>query len=417
MADTLVDANADSALNHGTGLWGPYWINTTTSVALFINFNDDIYFTRTTDSGGSWTETIIQSGTTTNIACWFDKETPGDSGDIVNVAWLDSTDGELKYVTLDVSDGSLGTIRTVATGLTISVPSLQYNNRIALTKTVSGNLIAACSTQSEVEAYKSDDLFATSATNISDVYESGTQEDHLLLFPADTGDNNDACGIFWDRSASEISIKMYDDSADNWTETSIGSSMTAHFIYMNMDASVRHSDNHILLAAHSEHDSFGDDLLTWDLTVNSIATPTITAKTNVITNQSEAAQVAVLINQQNDDVYVAYLKGNFIWESASDVVFLKSTDDMATWGSEESYSEASSDDLRLVHGGRTVGNDGGRIQWMWYNDDTTDIWVNLVNDIDITAVGGAGWANKAMGVVPGKVQGLAVASISKVQGT
>ena len=45
-----------------------------------------------------------------------------------------------------------------------------------------------------------------------------------------------------------------------------------------MDAAVRLSDKHILLAAHSSMDNAGDDLLTWDITVASIAIPRSNSK-------------------------------------------------------------------------------------------------------------------------------------------
>ncbi|MCH7761634.1 hypothetical protein IIA15_09610 [candidate division TA06 bacterium] len=148
-----------------------------------------------------------------------------------------------------------------------------------------------------------------------------------------------------------------------------------------MDGVIRISDKHLLLVAHSNDNNSGDDLLTWDLTVNSIASPTITAKTNIFTDQGSSAQVAMVINQQNDDVYVAYLKGGS-WLSLVDVVFHKSTNGMSSWGSELPYSQTT-DDYRILHGGRTISNSGGKIQWVFYDDDDFGILVNLVNDVPI----------------------------------
>ncbi len=175
---------------------------------------------------------------------------------------------------------------------------------------------------------------------------------------------------------------MYDDSGDSWTETSIAGSMVDDASHINMDGAVRHSDSHVLLAAHSNDDSTTDDLRTWDLTVDSIASPTVTAKANVVTDQAESGQAAVFINQQADDVYVAYLKGGQ-WNVTVDVVYHISTDDMDSWGAEQAYSEQAADDVRRVQAGRVVGDDGGRYQPAFYDDDDTDIFVNEVNDIEI----------------------------------
>jgi hypothetical protein len=177
---------------------------------------------------------------------------------------------------------------------------------------------------------------------------------------------------------------MYDETANTWTETAIASSMVED-LRNGWGGVIRHSDNHLLVAAHNGVDTTTDDIQTWDVTPDSISGPTVTAKTNVVTNQAESGGIGIVINQQNDDVYVAYLKGG-TWRTAVDVVYHKSDDGMATWGSESAYSEAAADDIRALHGGRSVDNNGGRIQFGFFNDDLTEIFVNLVNDIEIAAV-------------------------------
>ena len=61
---------------------------------------------------------------------------------------------------------------------------------------------------------------------------------------------------------------------------------------------------------------------------------------------------------------------------------------MATWdaapgGGEVTYSEDTSDDFRNPPMGRTVGDAGGRVMPVIYNDDTSQILVNENNDIEI----------------------------------
>ncbi len=370
LVETLVSFSTDVV-----GMWGPYWIDVNTSIIVFPDDGKDISFARTTDGGVNWVTTQIVAGTTESITSWFDRETPGDNGNLVHIAWLDGSADISFYVTVDVNDATVGTIRTINDSLNVGAGGM----RIALTKTISGNLLVGFETATNLESYRSVND-GVDWVGIADVYETPAQEDWVLLFPANTGDDNDASAIFWDRSANVVSLKMYDDSENDWTETSIASSMIDDLIHMNMDGSVRLSDNHILLAAHSNDDSSTDDLRTWDLTVDNIDTPTVTAKTNIFTDQEESAQVGMIINQQNDDVYVAHLKGG-IWTTSTDVVFHKSEDGMGNWGSEQAYSETTRDHV-IVHGGRTV-NSTGRIQWSFYDDGGVDIYVNLVNDIEI----------------------------------
>ena len=392
MADIQVTGLAHAALENRQALAGPFWADSSNGVILYVDNGSDISSAYTDDGGATWTLTEIEAGTCKRLDCWFDEETPGITGDTVHTAWLD-TSGDLKYVAVNASDGTSGTIRTVDNTLTVS--STDNLNRLAITKTKSGNVIIAGSTQTELFAYKSSDQYATAGTSIADPYETTTEEDWGVLYPANTTDDADACIIFQDRSANELSIKMYDDSANTWTETSISTGIVEDIAYQNLDAAVRASDGKILAVAHSDADSTGDDLLTWEINPNSISSPTVTAKTNVFTNQSESAQAAIMIDNNTDDVYIAYIKGG-TWLSSTDIVYHKSTDDMATWGTEQAYTETSRD-YRMVTGGRSIkSGQEGFIQWATFDDDSRDIFVNTVNDEAITA--GSDYSLTATGV-------------------
>lgn len=380
MAETLVETALSSFSDVRGAIWGPYWSDKDTGVIVFCDAGNDLSYTRTINGGATWATTEVRASEVMAMAVWYDKETPGDDGALLHITWADTTGGDfVYYITLDVATNSLGTLRTVDGTVTISF--MDSINRIAITKTVNGNIIVAFDTGTDVECYKSADLFATAGTAIANVFE-GVGADWALLFPADV-DDGDACALYIDRTADEISLKMYDDSEDSWTEIAIAA-MVDNAQFMHADGVIRHSDRHLLIAFHSNSDNIGDDLLTYDLTVNSIASPTITAKTNVFTGQNESALASMFINQQNDDVYFAYV-GDFAWQGFVDVIFHISDDGMATWGAEQTYSEQASDDFRIVHAGRSVGSAGGRYQPSFYDDDEVDLYVNLVNDIEFVA--------------------------------
>lgn len=384
MADTTVETGVNNQADKST-YWGPYWFSVDIGLIVYIDEEDDISITHTTDRGATWTKTEIVIGNTRTMAVWYDKETPGDTGNKVHIAWLDSDDNTCEYVNVDVSDATIGTIRSVPPPATpaITISPTPNLNRIGITKTKSGNLLVAFSTQVEIVSCKSSDEFATASTDIAELLETAIEEDHILMFPANTLDDADACALFWDRSANKISIKMYDDSANTWAETEFSGSHIDDNIHINMDGAIRLSDGHLLMVYHSNGDNAGDDLKTVDITVDSISSPTIIEKTNIFTDQGESAQCAIIIDQQNDDVYVAYLKGG-TWQATVDVVFHKSVNYMGTWGAEQTYSENAAADFRRVHGGRTVTTLGGRVQWAFFNDDLNDLFVNEVNDIGFT---------------------------------
>lgn len=395
MADILVVGTPDPWTDLMTGLWGPYWISTTVGLIVYLDeTNNTAAFRRTDDGGATWdaSSTTIYTTDVRKIACWFDQETPGDSGTLVHVVIMDSNTGDVSYIPVDISDGSVGSIIDVDDSNTISVSGDEL--RSAISKARNGDLMVAYSTQSEIACYTSDDNGATWDVK-TDVYETANQEDYCLLYPANV-DDGDFAAIFWDRSANEISVKMFDTSAGGgsgtWTETTIVSA-TDNVAYINMDGAVRHSDGFIVGAAHNAGDSAGDDLIVFTVDPDSIAAPAVLVSpgdfANIFTDQGESMQCAVMINQQNDDIYVAYLKGG-TWLSDVAVVYHISTNGMTSWGTEQAYSEAADDDFRRVHAGRTVGDNGGFFQPAFFDDDDSDIFVNVTNDVAIAAAAAGG---------------------------
>ncbi len=379
MADTTVDSAASVTTANGNSLRWPYWLNTLEWVIVFIDSSLDPSVRYTTNGGTSRTKTVLQAQSARKLAVRFDRETPWDSWDSIHITRLDSAGQICKYVNRDISAATAGTIRSAATWLTVA--TAEASNILAITKTRNWNLLIAYLTNTQMDVIRSVDSWAN-RTSRADVFETATEEDLCLLFPANTGDDADACAVYHDISANAISIKMYDDSADTRTETAVVSAVD-NTPSTNYDWSIRHSDWHLLVALYNAHDTAWADLLTYDLTIDSIASPTVTSKTNILTNSNDSSWVWMIINQQNDDVYVATLKNGTWWTSES-LVFYISTDDMATWWSEQAYSETAKD-YRRIHWWRTATNDGWRIQFCMYDDDLDDLFVNLVNDIEIAA--------------------------------
>ena len=152
-----------------------------------------------------------------------------------------------------------------------------------------------------------------------------------------------------------------------------------------MDASTRLSDGKVLLAAWNATNAATADLLTWELDLNSIAAPTITAKTTIVTDSDDSGCVSVFIDQTNDAVYVSFAVGT--WSTALTIKYRKSTDDMATWSvANLDYSEDVADD-NLSIGNTAMSLNGGRFQPVYGNAALGDILVNLTNDVEIAAVG------------------------------
>jgi hypothetical protein len=164
--------------------------------------------------------------------------------------------------------------------------------------------------------------------------------DYYYLAPGYAADTQDILCIFWDRSASEISRKIYDDSANTWAETSIAASMTAlasSTAASNFSIAVDDANNKILLAAWSATDTANADLRFW-----AIDETTISEKTNVVLNSTDdQGMCAVALATDTTTIYVFYggkSDGSETFPTAINFYYKTSTDGGTNWGSETRLS-------------------------------------------------------------------------------
>jgi hypothetical protein len=409
VADITIESAVNAQVSYRADRLGPIW----TSASVGYVFLEDttrllLQYRKTTDGGATWgspVTVITDSSRMLRISVWFDKWTPGDSGTLIHCYAYNWGVDAWRYRSLDTATDTLGTEVTASpaeddAGATNNLASMTHST----TKSRNGNLYIAYQHGTGGGWRRSTDGGAT-WTGRASPFESGAI-DIVAAVPANTGDDADAALIFWDASADALSVKMYDNSADTWTETAIASSMVENADVYLLSASVRHSDGHAIVAAWSALDTTTADLLVWDLTLDSIASPTVTALTNVLTDAAEAGCAAVQIDQNTDDIYVAYLRGG-TWGSSLDAYYKVSTDGGTTWGSETALSETTDDHRGIWTDLSTAYGTAGRFSPVWKNDDLFDLVTNAGNSVELTAASGGG-SEAAAG---------ATAGVSAVSGT
>ena len=301
---------------------------------FYINSSSDLVYKKSTNRGKSWSSPVnIHVSTVARCAIWFDRWTPGDTGTVVHIWDIDDVSDDVAYFSLDISTDTLGnggTPITVFAGATTSTSTTQLTGA----KARGGNLLCVFNLDggTEIGSYRSTDAGATWGAR-ADANE--VAEDFYLLFPGNEADSQDMWLVYWDTSANEISLKVYDDSADSWGETSISGSMTEvsqTTAYSQMAGSIRASDNHLLLVAWNAYDSATGDLNTWD--INGAAS--ITAKTDVVTNSDDCilAHLAVAPNGTVHCTYAGKSDGSQTAKTALGIYRKSSNDGMATWTAE-----------------------------------------------------------------------------------
>jgi hypothetical protein len=207
-------------------------------------------------------------------------------------------------------------------------------------------------------------------------------EDYLLGISVNTGAPADAGVLYLDTSTNELSIKMWDDSAGTWTESG-SMSLTKTDNSRTYEATTRLSDGQVVCALWNATDAAAADLEVYLINANSITVPSITALTAAVSNSAESGSVGVFIDQTNDDIYAAYVRGG-TYSNLVTVYYKKSSDDGTSWGLETTYSEGANAQRRVTSGG-FMGTSGGVFLPAFHDVALDDLFVNVVNSVSILA--------------------------------
>ena len=386
-ADIMIDANAYTSIYSRTIRGGPFWTSALIGYVIYLNATSDLVYRKTADGGATWSgaTVVVAPGSCDSLIydSYADWQTVGDAGTKIHIVYMSADTEEVRYVYLDTSDDSVGgddLIETCqGTGTFFGAPGLR-SFQISITKTRGGNFAVAFKYKDSGNNklfgfYTSPD--ADTWTSKAAVYE--TELDRGLLFSGNEADSQDLWAAYWDQSTSTISLKTFDDSGDSWSEQSISGSMVVSTDYIQMDGQIRLSDGHLIFAAWSTYNAGTSDLKVWDIN----GAGSITAKTNIITDEAENFLVSVFVDQSSDDIYITYVQGT----DATTLVkcsYKKSTNGGSAWGSEINMQADVEDDMRWISAGAMKAAGGGKFQPVWFDDDDNDLFTNSDNGISIS---------------------------------
>ena len=381
------DITIDSVTQYGYDTsfrTGIYWTSPTTGYALYREWDGNyVVFQKTTNGGANWGSETDIAYVPSGFSSWADWNTPGNDERKIHFAYVGAGVQGVTYQYFNTfNDTSSSAVTVESTCHITNQPDLRFNG-VSITETTDDVLGvsykiwdgASCDTFGFEISSDGGNTWLTK----NDVYESGGR-DHLRLFPANSDD--DIWGVFWDTSASELSLKTFDVSGNSWGEDLISDNMTADLDdYLQFNGDIRHTDGHLIVAAWSELDSATAELRVWDINGGS----DITQLTNVVDGASERFQTSVLVDQSNNDLYVFYLKGTI--GSSVGVYYQKSTDGGTTWSGEITFS-SSVDNFIWVDSSGINPLTGGRVMPTWWNYDgaSSDLLTYYPNSLEIEAL-------------------------------
>lgn len=376
MADIQVESDAQDTSNTAMQPRNLVWTSPTTGYVFFIESGQDLHYRKTIDSGASWsTEATVRTASIISFSVWYDKWTPGDTGDLIHIAYVEANADDMMYDSLDTSDDSLGGPVVVFNGSSAAFGD--WNDKcITVSKSRAGGIFVSgwIDAAGEHDTAKGNADPPTSFASINDVAD-GSAVDMIQLLPdCNSADPEDMWCIYHDASNNGITLKVYDDSGNSWSESTAFDSLDESSGYFVFDSMIRHSDGHAIVVAWNNSQSITGDLVAWDIT----NITTWSQLTNIVENDSVYGTCGLMINQQNDDLYVVYSDGG----TTGNILYALSENDGSTWSAGNSMS-ATADDHRAFLGGTSVGDEGGRWQPIWFNDDLNDLMTNTDNAINI----------------------------------
>ena len=365
---------------HYHKILGPIWTSTLVGymfygTAIVGNSWDKVVYRKTTDSGQTWGAAVtIFDGTSGGgpgvgycLSVWYDRWTPGDSGNLVYIiAGTDTgaSDGHILFRTLDLSNDTLSVVVIAAS----PGEPLAFSGSSVIVKARNGNLyLGGTNGQSVIGFYRSVDGGATwTARSAGPFTFVGDFVEAVNLYPGLETDTADVWLTYFVRASKVYRLYVYDNSADSWSSVDI---RTTPSFTAATAACTRLSDGHALLMTY---DSPGDPRF-FDIA----SSASITEKTSPMTGSSESA-FSLMVSELDSAIWFAYVRSNVVY-------YRKSTDGGTTWGAELPMSQDAHVQVAQTWQSPALPA-SGRLYVVWIDNSAKDMFSNYANSVDVAPV-------------------------------
>ena len=358
-AETTMDTTVAATTRQVFGGSQTVFTTDQTGYKFYVDTGGQCVYSKTTNAGAAWAAPVqIDSQLDClGVAVWYDRWTPGDSGNDIHIMTFDTGSSDLWYNRLDVTTDvrSLVAAPITTTGANQGGSLVAGSNTGSITKATDGVLYMVMNDNSDSYVVEC----STTCTTATNWIESGTNPmdadaDFSMLMPLSSGN---ILLINRDISADDIRSKVWTTAgAGSWSAawTTIDANAlevtpaSGYGSQLSAALNIRTGDVHIAYVNLDTTAAFGGN--NDDIKTATYSAGAWTAKTDVVTNVA-AAPAAIIdvnigLNAYNGDVYVAYegrttagtnTTGNVYWKS--------STDGMTTWGAQSAAVNAAAGDI------------------------------------------------------------------------
>jgi hypothetical protein len=344
-----------------------------------------LVYKKTVDGGTNWSAKIIDAASSTgwtNVSVWYDQWTPEDTtGTLIHIAAAENENSNVYYTYLDVSTDTLrGSLTLVLDGNTFT-PAV--NAAPSITKSGEDNLFIAANFADYSGSAGGAVAKSANGTDWT-AYTTGwssASADQIQLLPLLTG--YDVIALKADTGSNYIRYQIYDEETNAWAGSWSELSGSAISLIDNstydqwFSASIKKSTGDVYLSFASRTANGENDIAFW---VFDESEGTWSQGADLFTNDATVLSPVPLIDENNGDIYVAYLRGTL--GSITNVYFKKFTDSGATWSSElqQLSTTAVGDDYRYLKGNLFSSD---RLFIVYYDDDDNVIYGSTILSQDI----------------------------------
>ena len=363
---------------------------------FFVDSAIECSYVKTTDGGATWgsLQKVDDQGAAAdcvNISVYYDRWTPGDTGNYVHIVTMDTGSDDLFYNRLDTTDDSLLAGSTaVLFSATAGYPRASLDagaNYPSIAKATDGVLYVSideavtngstvfkCSSACDTPAN-----WSMAGTSPQDDVNDWSQLVPLL--------NGDILLINRDLSADDIRTQVWDGAAWSGAWLTVDASAIENATYDIEMSAVTATDGTVYLAYMADTVTLGTND---DIRTARYASGAWTTTGGIVTNSTRGlTQVAIGLDSNVNAVYVAYTaRTTAATANTGNVYWHLSTNGMSSWGSEQGPMNAASGDLY----GLDINSFSNERLFVSWNDSTAgtiqgDTLADVYGGVRVSATG------------------------------